>query len=136
MKNFVVTKVRRVWDEEKHIAEYKCITSIEQRNFIHEVFLDALYVNNNEDTMRVVYARPTDEHLTTCFIVTMMFYDEAVSHYFVESAGIRYARGIDEVMRECETVVKKASTIKVAFIRPATQEEKEYYEVAFCDQYV
>lgn len=136
MKDFVVTKVRRVWDEEKHIAEYKCNTSIEQRRNIHEVFLDALYVNNDEDTMRVVYARTADEHLTTCFIVTMMYYSEDVSHYFVESAGIRYAHSIDEVMRECEAEVKRASVIKVAFIRPATQEEKEYYEDAFCDQYV
>ena len=136
MKEFVVTKVKRVWDNEKHIAEYRCITSIEQKNTVHEVFLDALYVNNDEDTMRVVYARPTDEHLTTCFIVTMMYFSEDVSHYFVERAGIRYARGIDEVMRECEEEVKRASYIKVAFIRPATQEEKEYYEDTFCDQYV
>ena len=136
MKEFVVTKVRRVWDNERHIAEYKCNTSVEQKQSIHEVFLDALYTNNDEDTMRVVYARPTNEHLTTCFIVTMMYYSEDVSHYFVESAGIRYARGIDEVMRECENAVKKASTVKCAFIRPATQEELEYYEYTFCDQYV
>lgn len=136
MKDFVVTKVQRVWDNEKHIAEYKCNTSVEQRNTIHEVFLDALYAHNNEDTMRVVYARPTDEHLTTCFIVTMMYHDENVSHYFVESAGIRYARSIDEVMRDCEREVKSASVIKCAFIRPATQAELEYYEDTFCDQYV
>ena len=136
MKDFVVTKVRRVWDNDKCIAEYKCNTSIEQKKNIHEVFLDALYASNDEDTIRVVYARTPDEHLTTCFIVTMMYYNEDVKHYFVESAGIRYARGIDEVMRECEDEVKRASIVKCAFIRPATQEELEYYEDAFCDQYV
>ena len=136
MKDFVVTKVRRVWDKENHIAEYKCNTSIECKRNIHEVFLDALYSSTDEDMMRVVYARTTDEHLTTCFIVTMMYYREDVSHYFVESAGIRYARGIDEVMRECEDEVKRASVVKCAFIRPATQEECEYYEDTFCDQYV
>jgi hypothetical protein len=121
-----------VWDEERHIAEYKCDTSIKQEKNVHEVFLNAMY----RDNASVIYARPTDEHLTTCFIVTMMYYSEDVRHYFVESAGIRYARGIDDVMRECEEEVKRASTIKVAFIRPATQEELEYYEDTFCDQYV
>lgn len=132
MKDFVVTKVKRVWDEERCIAEYKCSTSIEQEKNVHEVFLNAMY----RDNASVIYARPTDEYLTTCFIVTMMYYSEDSSHYFVESAGIKYATGIDAVMRECEAEVKRASTIKVAFIRPATQEEKEYYEDTFCDQYV
>lgn len=136
MKEFVVTKVRRIWDNANHIAEYKCNTSIENKRSIHEVFLDALYSSKDEDMMRVVYARTTDEHLTTCFIVTVMVWEESVSHYFVESAGIRYARGIDEVMRECEDEVKRASVDKCVFIRPATQEELEYYEDAFCDQYV
>lgn len=132
MKQYVVTKVRSEFDEILKVV-YKSNTSIEYEKNIHEVFLRAMCIDKG---VKICYARPTDEYLTTCFIVTEMRYEADVDHYFVETAGIRYAESADEVIRHYDWYLKHTSVPKIVFIRPATKEEAEYYEYTFCDRYV
>jgi hypothetical protein len=133
MKEFVVTKVKTSWDNEKHCVKYLSNTSIEKHNNIPSAFRSAMYL---DEDVRMCYVRPTDEYRTTSFIVVEMKYEEDVSHHFVQSAGIRYAQSVNEIFMQYEHRVLNSVNPSIVLIRPATQEEAEYYEETFCDEYV
>jgi hypothetical protein len=133
MKDFVVTKVRTSWDNDKHRVKYVSNTSIESHNNIHCAFRSAMYL---DEDVRMCYVRPTNEYRTTCFIVVEMRYEEDIAHHFVQSAGIRYASSVNEIFQYYEGKLVNCYNPSIVLIRPATQEECEYYEETFCDEYV
>lgn len=133
MKEFVVSKVRTSWDDINHRVKYVCNTSIESHNNIHCAFRSAMYL---DEDVRICYARPTNEYRTTCFIVVEMRYEEDIAHHFVQSAGMRYAHSVEEIFMQYEDRIVNSTNPSIVLIRPATQEEREYYEDTFCDEYV
>lgn len=131
MKEFVVTKVTSEIDENLAVV-YKSNTTIECEKNIHEVFVRAMCIDKG---VKICYARPTNEYLTTCFIVTEMKYIDSIDHYLVDTAGVKYADSADEVIRHYDWYTRHSSVPKIVFIRPATREEAGYYEDTFCDIY-
>lgn len=126
MSKYVVTVTTREIDTDTREMRFVSDTYISKASTIEDIYRAVVGKYWDTDKLVSVYVRPTDEHLSTMFVVKRLYWDVYIERYFIESVSLRGATSYDEVQRDVENVARTGK--KIYLIRPATEQECEQYD--------